>query len=182
MPWRRWLAATHRDLGYLLAGLTIVYAVSGVAVNHVSHWNPNYSIVAEKVAVGPLPAGDPPAAARLALSRLGISEPPQSVVPAGPDRVRIFLQNRTITVDIGRRQALDERVSHRPLLYQLNFLHLNHGKGAWTWLADAYAVGLMFMAVSGMLMMRGRSGIAGRGLWWLLAGIVPPVAFVLWKG
>ncbi len=35
---------THRDIGYLIAGLTIIYAVSGIALNHKHDWNPNYII------------------------------------------------------------------------------------------------------------------------------------------
>lgn len=180
--WRRLLIATHRDIGYLLAGLTIAYAVSGLAVNHVQDWNPTYSIRQETRATGPLPAGDLRAAADVALGRLGISEAPQSIVPAGPGRVRVFLKNRTLTVDVARQEASDERVSARPVLSQANYLHLNRGKGAWTWIADLYAVGLLFMAVSGILIVKGRLGLAGRGLWLLLAGLVPPIAFLLWGG
>jgi hypothetical protein len=33
---------THRDIGYLIAGLTIIYAISGIALNHKNDWNPNY--------------------------------------------------------------------------------------------------------------------------------------------
>lgn len=182
MHWRRLLIITHRDVGYLLAGLTIAYAVSGLAVNHAEDWNPTYSIRKETHAVGTLPVGDLPAAARVALERLEISESPESIVPAGPERVRIFLTNRTLTVDVAKQQVSDERVSPRPFLSQVNFLHLNRGKGVWTWIADLYAVGLLFMAVSGMFIVKGRLGLGGRGLWLLLAGLVPPIVFVLWAG
>lgn len=182
MHWRRLLIASHRDVGYLLVGLTIAYAVSGVAVNHAEDWNPTYAIRKETHALGPLPKGDLPAAARVALERLDISEAPESIVPAGPDRVRIFLQNRTLTVDVTTQEASDERVSPRPFLAQVNFLHLNRGKGIWTWLADLYAVGLIFLALSGMFLVKGRLGLGGRGLWLLLAGLVPPIVFVLWAG
>lgn len=182
LHWRRLLIASHRDIGYLLAGLTIAYAVSGLAVNHAEDWNPTYAIHKETHAVGPLPVGDLPAAARVALERLDISESPQSIVPAGPERVRIFLANRTLTVDVTKQQASDERVSPRPFLSQVNFLHLNRGKGAWTWFADLYAVGLLFMTVSGMFIMKGRHGLGGRGLWLVLAGLVPPIVFLLLAG
>jgi len=33
---RTWLRAIHRDVGYSAVGLTIVYAASGIAVNHVA--------------------------------------------------------------------------------------------------------------------------------------------------
>ena len=31
--WRGWLRAIHRDLGYLAIGLTVIYAVSGLAIS-----------------------------------------------------------------------------------------------------------------------------------------------------
>ena len=46
MRLRRLIAVVHRDLGYACAAMTIIYAISGVAVNHVADWNPNYSITA----------------------------------------------------------------------------------------------------------------------------------------
>jgi hypothetical protein len=39
-----WEYIIHRDLGYLCFGLTIIYVISGVAVNHIQDWNPNYVI------------------------------------------------------------------------------------------------------------------------------------------
>ena len=36
---RRYLRPLHRDFGYLIVGLTFVYAISGLAVNHIDDWN-----------------------------------------------------------------------------------------------------------------------------------------------
>ena len=38
----RWL---HRELGFFAVGLTLVYAISGIAVNHVHHWDPEPRVV-----------------------------------------------------------------------------------------------------------------------------------------
>ena len=59
MKLRRLIIATHRDVGYFFAGLTVIYAVSGVAVNHIDDWNPNYVIRREVVEIGVLPFGQP---------------------------------------------------------------------------------------------------------------------------
>jgi len=42
VQWRKLIIATHRDVGYFFAGLTVLYAVSGVAVNHIDDWNPSH--------------------------------------------------------------------------------------------------------------------------------------------
>ncbi len=46
MKLRKLNRVTHRDIGYLITGLTIIYAISGVALNHMhdGNWNPNYII------------------------------------------------------------------------------------------------------------------------------------------
>ena len=36
--WRAWLRAFHRDFGYLAIGFTVIYAVSGIAQNHIEDW------------------------------------------------------------------------------------------------------------------------------------------------
>ena len=36
--WRAWLRAVHRDFGYLAVGFTVIYAVSGIAQNHIEDW------------------------------------------------------------------------------------------------------------------------------------------------
>ena len=36
--------ATHRDLGYFFMAMTLIYAISGIALNHRKDWNPNYII------------------------------------------------------------------------------------------------------------------------------------------
>ena len=56
MKWRRLFRVLHRDIGYLLFGLVLAYSISGVAVNHVDDWNPNYSVTVTEVDVGALPA------------------------------------------------------------------------------------------------------------------------------
>jgi hypothetical protein len=65
------IIATHRDIGYFFAGLTVLYAISGVAVNHMEDWNPNYVIRREVVEVGVLPFGEPAELGAEVLSRLG---------------------------------------------------------------------------------------------------------------
>ena len=179
MRWRRLIVAVHRDLGYLAAGLTVVYAVSGLAVNHVADWNPNYSVRTVRLAVGPVADGPADAMAAEILRRLGIDEEPTSAVRMGPEELRIFLEGRTLRVSLPDGAVTDETIRRRPVLFHLNFLHLNHGKGLWTWIADLYAAALLVLALTGIFIVPGRKGLGGRGRWLLLAGILLPLAYVL---
>ncbi|RMF73770.1 MAG: hypothetical protein D6738_08095 [Acidobacteria bacterium] len=180
---RRWLRVIHRDAGYLAVGLTLVYAVSGVAVNHVADWNP--SRVIERVE-RPLDLGDvrtDDALVDAVGAALGIDTPPARTFRATADRLLLFWDGMTVEADLARGMATIETVRDRPVLRQVNLLHLNEPKGWWTLVADLYAVVLAFLALSGMFLLRGRQGLAGRGKWLVGAGLaLPLIALLLLRG
>ena len=66
------------------------------------------------------------------------------------------------------------------MLFQVNALHLNNLKGAWTYVADLFAVALMMLAITGMTMMKGKPGLGGRGKWFVGAGLLIPVGAVIY--
>jgi uncharacterized protein len=174
--------ALHRDLGFFFFGLSLLYAVSGLAVNHVHQWNPNFSV--DRVAFqASLPSSaSPEEISRALLLEMGVSATPRAVVETGPDQVQVFLESRTLTVQPSTGAVVDERVSRRPLLYAFNWLHENRGKGAWTWFADAYAVGLLVLACTGLFILRGRKGLWGRGGLYALAGLAAPIVYWVLAG
>src|SRR5262245_15809470 len=47
----RWNIAVHRDFGYACAMLILAYCLSGIAVNHIGDWNPDFVISKETVTV-----------------------------------------------------------------------------------------------------------------------------------
>jgi len=180
MRLRKLVTATHRDVGYFFAGLTVIYAVSGIAVNHIDDWNPSYVIRTDVTEIGVLPEEATEELALEVLRRLGVDEPPTSVVRMAPHQIKVFLDNRNLTVGVPDGRVVDELVRRRYALYEANFLHLNHGKGLWTWFADIYAVGLLVLACTGVFIITGSKGLGGRGRWLLLAGLAVPIAYLVW--
>lgn len=176
--WRYWNNVLHRDVGYLVVGLTLVYAVSGIAVNHIEDWNPNYAFVREEVHFEPFLSDDREEIVRTLVDRLELPEP-VDVFRRSPTRVELIYDGWTARADLDTGVASVVRPRERPLLFDLNYLHLNHGKGLWTWIADVYGVLLAFMAITGTMVLRGRTGFGGRGKWLVGAGVLLPLAFVV---
>ena len=176
--WRVWLRALHRDLGYLAVGLTFVYALSGLAVNHLADWDPNFSnFEREFVVEAPLP-DDPEQAASVVLSSAGIEEKPLDVYSPADGELEITLEQSTLFVATATGKVYEEGQKERFALRAANWLHLNRGKQAWTYFADGYAGALLLLAVSGMFMIPGRKGLLGRGAVLVIAGIAIPLVYL----
>jgi hypothetical protein len=177
--WRHWNVALHRDAGYLVAALTVVYAVSGVAVNHTADWNPNYKVTRETRSFEPIAVAEREVMVADLVRKLGLEGPPKDSFRARPAELELFYDGWSVKADAEKGVATLERPRDRVLLRDFNFLHLNHAKGWWTFVADAYAAALAFMALSGVLIARGKHGLFARGKWWVMAGIAIPAAFVV---
>ena len=172
-----WVRAFHRDAGFLVVGLTVIYALSGLAVNHIADWDPNFQNYAHKHQLGRVLHGDDATMARTVLQRLGISNKPSDVFHDG-DLLDITFDDRTLHVTVSTGQVLEQGQKPRLLLRTANYLHLNRGKPAWKYIADGYAALLLLLAFSGLFMLPGKKGLLGRGLVLTAIGIAIPVLYV----
>ena len=176
---RPWLRVLHRDVGYFIIGLTVIYALSGLAVNHIADWDPSFQQVARTHQIaGPLPS-DAEAAGKRVLVALDIREAPREVYSAGDDAIDIVFDKRTLHVTPSTGRVVEEGQSPRLFLRAANWLHLNRGKKAWTWFADGYAIALVVLATSGLFMIPGRKGLLGRGAIIAIVGAALPLGY-LW--
>jgi hypothetical protein len=175
--WRAILRAVHRDVGYAAVGLTFVYAVSGIAVNHIASWDPNFvnSTTTHELG-GPIPDDDE-AAKTAVLTKLGITDAPREVYREG-DELEILFEHRTLHVTVANGHVVDEGQKPRFFVRAANWLHLNRGKKAWTYFADSYAAGLLFLATSGLFMLAGKKGLFGRGMFFVAAGVAIPLVYL----
>jgi hypothetical protein len=178
--WRAWLRAVHRDFGYVAVGFTVIYALSGIAINHIKDWDPNFHSSERVVKIAPIPddaTDDQAVAAVIAAAGTG---KPDDVYRAG-DEVRLGYGNGTQVTAVGDQVTVQAR-SPRFFLRVANWLHYNRGKKAWTYVADVYAVMLLYLAISGLFMIKGKLGLRWRGAVLVTAGIAVPLAYVLLSG
>src|SRR3989304_1844085 len=117
MRLRRLNNAIHRDLGYFLAGTTILYAVSGLALNHVNDWNPNFIIKRQNVQT-PIPK-DTAAVTRKwvlgVLEPLGEHDHYRSHDFPTANKVKIYLDEGSVFFDLKSGKGVFESVKKRPL-------------------------------------------------------------------
>ncbi|AKU95834.1 hypothetical protein AKJ09_02498 [Labilithrix luteola] len=184
--WRPWIRALHRDIGYVAVGLTFIYAMSGLAVNHVTDWSDgdpsfkNYQATHELGALASL--GSDEAIADAVRQKLSIKETPREVYRASPEELEITFDKRSLHVNPVTGHVIDDGQKPRFILRFANWLHLNRGKKAWTYVADAYAAGLLLLATSGMFMIAGKKGFFGRGALLVGLGIAIPVIYIALAG
>ncbi len=179
---RRICRFIHREFGYFAVGLTLVYGVSGLAANHGHHWNPNYRDSAETFRIDPVDpesSGDTRAITDLVLARLALDEPVKNTWRPSPERLEVFVEGATIEVELATGTVVRRGFQERPLLFDLNFMHFNAGKGFWTVVADFYAVLLVVLALTGIFLVRGKKGLAGRGGLWMGLGFVLPIVYLV---
>lgn len=180
--WRSWLRAIHRDFGYIAVGLTFIYALSGLAVNHIADWDPNFENYEREFTVDtPLPADEYEAAA-IVQKQAGVQGEPLDVYPVTDDLIEITLDDRTLHVTRSSGRVFEEGQEPRFFIRAANWLHLNRGKKAWTWFADGYAIVLLFLATSGVFMLPGRKGILGRGAVLVGLGVAIPLLYLTYVG
>lgn len=181
MKIRRLIRLVHRDIGYVTFALVIIYSVSGIAVNHVDDWNPNYII--EKDTLSLNHDTDSTMVSEIIVNKLvesvGIDDSIKSYFRSSPSSIDIFFENKTLSADYRREHIIIETVNSRTIFRETNFLHLNNPKKLWTWIADLFALGLIILAVTGIFMIKGKNGIKGRGKWLILIGIMIPVLFLI---
>ena len=176
--WRAWLRAFHRDFGYLAIGFTVIYAVSGIAQNHIEDWGDvSYKTYEEIIPIELIPDATPDAQAiAMVVAKVGLGKPTTSL-RAG-DEIRLEYANGAKASAIGDRITVQGR-SKRFFIGAANWLHRARNKHAWKYVADLYAVLLLYLAISGIFMIKGRLGLKWRGAVLISIGVAVPMAAVL---
>lgn len=180
---RKWCRLLHRDLSYPFAGMLLVYAVSGIALNHKSTFNSQYDVSVKDYALAePLPMReliDRQVVADRILRGIGEEDNYTKHYFPNDSTLKVFLKSGSnVVVDLPTGHVTYERVRRRPVLGALSRLHYNPGS-AWTVFSDVFACAMIVVILTGLLMLRGKHGLWGWGGVELLLGMAVPLAFML---
>lgn len=180
MKFHYWNRVLHRDIGYFFAGMTIIYALSGIALNHLKDWNPSYIIHNETVSFTELREKENVTREDVtqALKRLDMEEKYKSHYFPKPSVLKIFVDGGSIQIDISSGEGQLELVSRRPLFYEVNLLHYNPGKW-WIYFSDLFCGCLILLAITGLFIVKGKNGIKWRGAILVILGLLAPVIYLL---
>lgn len=179
---RRWSRDIHRHLSFFFAGVICIYAVSGICLNHKRDFNSDISIQRCEISLD----GDFPLEASAVdrdilhglLAQLPAREDYTRHSQVGDNGIKVFFKGgSSLDVDLATGKALYEKVRKVPVLSSFNRLHYNPSRW-WTWFSDIFAVCLLAITLTGMLMMKGRKGFWGLGGVEFAAGVLVPVIFM----
>jgi len=177
LKWRKWFRVIHRDFGYLFFGVTLIYAISGIAINHLDDWNPNYVITTKEIQTNIDRDSDKDAIIGM-LEEHGEHKNYKNHYYPSENGLKVFLKNGVVFVNLNSGKGLIEKSRRRPIFREMNYLHYNPVK-YWTWFSDLYAGALIALAITGLFLVRGKKGITGRGAWLTILGILIPLIYLI---
>lgn len=178
---RKCFRIIHRDLSFLFTGVIIVYAVSGIALNHKRTFNADYKISKSELQLpGKFPQTQQVGKEQVLefLKTVDEGEAYMKHYYSGEQQLKVFLKGgSSLVVDMNNGKAVYESVKKRPILSRFSRLHYNPDRW-WTWFSDIFAASLLVIALTGVFMNKGKNGIVGRGGIELIIGILIPVIFL----
>lgn len=169
----------HRDIGYFFSSLILIYCISGIALNHVDDWNPDFVIKRDIIDISNTYSQTE--INNEIISDFGalVKEGKYSIYDfPTADQLKIYYDNASLHINFSTHKAVYERVYKRPIFYQSNVLHRNSLKG-WRWISDIFAIMLIIINITGLFVLKGKKGIAGRGKWFIAAGFLPPIIAII---
>jgi len=174
---KKYLRIIHRDLGFLMVGVCLIYGISGILLNHMNGEDQGFKTELKTITIETNLSKDD-----LFTYWNSRSELPaiNKIFPSDNIHYKLMLQGGTGIYIPNSGEVSYEIHKKRPFVYWINKLHYNKVKG-WSLVADLFAVSLIFFALSGLFIAGRKNGLAGNGKWYLIAGVLIPVLYILFS-
>ena len=170
---RKWSRILHRDIGYFFIGTTLIYAISGIALNHMSDWNPNYSVELKNFNTNLKLNNslDIKETILLLLDDIDNRNNYKKHYYPNNNRLKIFLKGgSSIVVNIRNGKGTVEYLKKRPLFFETHSLHYN---------PSSIVYSKNGSSIKSLFMVKGKKGIFGRGGIYTILGFVIPILFLI---
>lgn len=179
MNWNLKLRNWHRDFSYFYVGLLISFSVSGIALNHRQDWDPRdyvYETIKLKI--------------HIPKDRDAITDEffKQSLIDNNIDlKLRgtawrrggynLYFDGAYAFINPLSGEGEIERFKIRPILGQMVDLHKS-SNGLWIWYSDIFAISVLLICLTGLIIAKGKNGFKKRGWKLALLGLIIP--FIFW--
>lgn len=174
----------HRDLSFFYAGVILIYAFSGFMLNHKKDFNSEYDITRKEfVLEGSFPKQKTEFTKEYVLSvmkQLGEEEKnyTKHYFPSD-NEVKVFIKGgSSLVMNPKNGAALYESVKKRAVISAMNRLHYNPNR-YWTIFSDIFIGSLVVITITGLIMVKGKKGITGRGGILFILGLILPLLFMI---
>jgi len=177
---RKWSRILHRDIGFFSIGTSLIYGISGIALNHLKDWNPNYYVEQAKFKTEiPLEKNEEiKENIQVVLSEIAPRETYKQHYYPQSNLLKIFLNGgSSVLINTQTGEGHAEFLKKRSGFYESNYLHYNPNKW-WKWFSDIFAGALILFAITSLFMVKGRKGIIGMGGVYTILGILIPLVFL----
>lgn len=182
MKWRKQTRWLHRKLGYIFFGMTIMYGISGIALNHhiARHWTP--STIEKNEKVSGVNSIEKSKVTKSYIDNIleitGEKNNYKSYYFPTDTTLMLYLKHGHINVNINSGEANIITVRNRRFFREVNFLHYNKPKQLWTYFSDLFAFSLIVIAVTGLLMAKGKRSIYNKNIILVIIGFTIPLIFL----
>ena len=179
---RKGSRAIHRELSFFFAGVVMIYAISGLVMNHKKDFNSDYIVKQHQITIdGSFPKNKNDFTKEYVLSLLEPINEKSNYTQhyfLDDNQMKVFIKGgSSLVVNINTGGAVYESFKKRQIISSFNRLHYNPNRW-WTVFADIFAVALMIITITGVIMIKGHKGLWGRGGIELLLGIIIPLLFI----
>lgn len=179
---RKYCRKIHSHLSFFFVGIILVYAISGITMNHLKDFNPQYMISVTDYTANKKYLNKQKLVKSDVIELLKeVGEEANYTKHYYPNKttMKVFLKSgSSFTLNTETGEAKYEALVKRPFFSQLSFLHYNPGSW-WTIFSDIFAICLIIICITGIFITKGKYGLKGIGGIELMAGISIPILFLL---
>lgn len=186
------MRAWHRDIGYFVIGLTIVYAISGIvlsgrglgwlALEYKFDKQIETNLTKDEI-IEKIPS---------LYSKTFLQDKlPSFLLEEGSnyEEIEMYEENEEEGMVFGAEAAMffykaeegkltyDLR-TYPPIIKEFNQVHMASHQSLWFYLAILYSIALLFLAFSAIFMVEGKNGFKRRGVYFMVGGFIVVAIFI----
>jgi len=171
----------HRDFAYFYLGLIISFSLSGIFLNHRRAWHPmRYQYASQEISLDKTVTAEQVDDAFIEAfsEEFSINDQIRRYAVDENNNLRITYADHDAEVDLTSGKGKIGEYRQTPLLGQMTELHVTTNNW-WIYYSDVFGAAMLTIAITGMFISKGKMSFKRRGWKLALAGILFPLAFLL---